>query len=265
MTRAVVSIFMPHPPSCVHALKRSNRLTDKCRNWFHHWSEIQEKHCMLRQIQPTGLNTLLCWEATNRRGGGANVPKKIETSELAVDERLLKALRHPLRVELVRQFTERTASPKELALKLNEDLGGVSYHTRELEAAGYIELADTAQRRGATEHFYRAIARAHIDDKEWAELPEDTRRDISCRVLQGIFGEAFSALRSDSLDARLDRHLSWRSLNLDAEAWDALIGLLHTAMHDIAELQAQSDERRSVSKEPGISAVAVLMGFERSG
>lgn len=185
------------------------------------------------------------------------------TEELTAEERLIRALRHPLRVELLRQFTERTASPTELATRLEVELSALSYHVRELETAGAIELVHTEPRRGAVEHFYRGTARAHFSDAEWEELPESSRREISCRMLQAIFGEAYAGLESGSLDSRLDRHVTWRTMLLDLQGWQELMDVLMRTMSEIAEIQARSDERRVASGEEGIPVVSALLGFER--
>ena len=79
--------------------------------------------------------------------------------------RAVKALGHPLRVRALKAFGEATYSPNQLSELLNEPLSNVSYHVRTLVDYGTIELVDTAQRRGATEHFYRAneLGRRLID------------------------------------------------------------------------------------------------------
>lgn len=179
-------------------------------------------------------------------------------------KRLAIALGHPLRVDLVRLFMEETASPNELARLLGEPVGTVAYHVRVLEKAGYIELVSTAQRRGATEHFYRAIMRPSLSEEEWAALPRRTREEISCRVLQNFFGEAYAALEAGTFDSSTDRHLSWFLLNLDREGWAALATELMRTMERIQEIQAESDERRVESDESAVPVVAGMMAFERA-
>lgn len=184
--------------------------------------------------------------------------------EMTVEDRLVAALRHPLRVELLRQFTERTMSPNELANRLGVELSKLSYHVRELERANAIELVEARPRRGAVEHRYRAIARAHFEDSEWEALPEATRAAISCQMLQAIFGEAYAGLESGSLDARLDRHVTWRTMLLDTDGWQELMSLLLATMHGIAEIQARSDGRRARTQEAPIPVVSSLLGFQRA-
>ena len=73
-----------------------------------------------------------------------------------IDQRLVRALAHPLRIKILEALTERVASPIRLSDDLDAGLSHVAYHTRALDKCGCLELVDTAQRRGATEHFYKA-------------------------------------------------------------------------------------------------------------
>jgi DNA-binding transcriptional ArsR family regulator len=184
--------------------------------------------------------------------------------EVAADERLVRALKHPLRLELLRRFVERTATPNELAHELGEPIGNVAYHVRDLVAIGYLELVRTEPRRGAVAHYYRATIRPSIPDAEWARLDPKVRAQMSSRVLQNMFGEAVAALRSGTMDSQLDRHLSWRSLALDEQGWADLTVTMAATMERIAEIEAESTTRRVDSGEPSMSAIAALMSFERS-
>jgi hypothetical protein len=76
-------------------------------------------------------------------------------------QELLDAVRHPIRRSLLRRFLESTEmlSPKELSDLENESLSVISYHVRELDKLGAIEIAGDQQVRGALQHFYLPTAR----------------------------------------------------------------------------------------------------------
>src|ERR1700761_9561038 len=76
-----------------------------------------------------------------------------------VEQIVAKAFAHPLRGQILIILNERVASPNLLAQELDQSLNLVAYHVRVLEKYDCIELVDTKQRRGATEHFYRATRR----------------------------------------------------------------------------------------------------------
>ena len=111
-----------------------------------------------------------------------------ETNPEAIDERLARALSHPLRVQILEILSERVASPNDLSVELGVELTHVAYHTRTLDRCGCLELVDTAQRRGATEHYYRTAARTglswiplDLDEQGWDEVAsilDQTRRRV---------------------------------------------------------------------------------------
>src|SRR6187397_2227073 len=88
-----------------------------------------------------------------------------------VDPRLAKALSHPMRTRILAILNERVASPNEIAEMIGERLPNVSYHVRALLELDCIELVSTAQRRGAIEHYYRALTRARLDESAFKKLP----------------------------------------------------------------------------------------------
>jgi DNA-binding transcriptional ArsR family regulator len=76
---------------------------------------------------------------------------------------LFNALGHPMRRRVLREMldTSEEVSPRELANKLSEQLSALSYHVRVLAECRAIELVRTEQIRGSTQHFYRAVVKAH--------------------------------------------------------------------------------------------------------
>lgn len=76
---------------------------------------------------------------------------------------LFNALGHPMRRKILREMLDSNdeVSPRELALKLSEQLSALSYHVRVLAECNALELVRTEQIRGSTQHFYRAIVKAN--------------------------------------------------------------------------------------------------------
>src|SRR4029453_10393299 len=66
--------------------------------------------------------------------------------EPAIDQRIMKALSHPLRVRMLTLLNQKVASPSELGDELDEPLGNVSYHMRFLADLQMVKLARTAPR-----------------------------------------------------------------------------------------------------------------------
>lgn len=73
-----------------------------------------------------------------------------------LDPTFAKLLSHPMRaaaMKIVRR--DGRASPSDVGRELGLTSSAMAYHFGVLVRAGAIELCDTAQRRGATEHYYR--------------------------------------------------------------------------------------------------------------
>jgi DNA-binding transcriptional ArsR family regulator len=167
----------------------------------------------------------------------------------AVDSRLAKALAHPLRVQLLAALNEGVASPNELAKKLDEPLTNVSYHVRMLHDLGTIELVETEPRRGALEHYYRAVVRPFFGDRDWKRLPKNARGSISDAVLQLVWDDAAEAIKGGLFDEREDRHLSRSVLAVDEKGWEELNDLLSDTLDRAMQIQAESASRASKNGE----------------
>lgn len=180
--------------------------------------------------------------------------------------RLMKALSHPLRQRILVALNESESSPNEIAGKLGEPLGNVSYHVKVLESCDAIELARTAQVRGAIEHFYRATARPYIDNGHWAEIPVSVRRSLLDEGLQTIWDHTVAAAEGTGFDA--DRvHVSYTPLELDAEGYDEMVGLLNETLDRVLEIQADSVNRVSrvdESERETRKTEAVILHFDRA-
>ena len=165
-----------------------------------------------------------------------------------VDPRIAKALSHPMRARILAILNERTASPNEIAEMIDERLPNVSYHVRALLDLGCIELVDTAQRRGAIEHYYRALVRPFFSDRDWKRLPKSGRQSISDSALQIIWEDVSDAIKAGTFEARSDRHLSHSPMTLDSEGWRQLAKLLAEALRGgredrVAECRPPEGER----------------------
>lgn len=181
-----------------------------------------------------------------------------------VDQRLVKALAHPLRVQALTILNERVASPNQIAQELGEGLSQVSYHVKVLKDYDCIELVKTEPRRGAVEHFYRATARAFITADDWQRLPASVRPGISATLLQTVMDDAVLALRGGTFDARDDSHLSWTPLIVDEQGWENLAAALSETLDRVFEIQAESAGRLAEAGQKGFAATVTMMGYEAS-
>ncbi|HEX2105218.1 MAG TPA: winged helix-turn-helix domain-containing protein [Solirubrobacteraceae bacterium] len=158
------------------------------------------------------------------------------------DPRYLKALAHPLRIRILAMLAERSASPVQLAAKLDASLGTVAYHVRTLHSLGLVELVDTRQRRGATEHYYRAHARPRFTDEAWHGLPAvDKQRTLSA-LLQQIGQFASASAAAGGFD-RSDSHMTRTSLRLDPRGWAELAEATRAWLDEAEKIGEAAAER----------------------
>jgi DNA-binding transcriptional ArsR family regulator len=178
-----------------------------------------------------------------------------------LDEGLIKALAHPLRWRIVEALVERAeASPVELARSLDEPLATVSHHVRVLRDVGSIELTRTEQRRGAIEHYYRAVMPAFFDNEQWEQVPIVLRRAIAGQLFQRVVSEAAAAGGVGAFDEP-ESHLNRMLVELDDQGWHAVSELLTNLLRRIQALQSESDARREEGAYTRVSEI-VLMHFE---
>lgn len=179
-----------------------------------------------------------------------------------VEQIVAKAFAHPLRVQILIILNERVASPNLLAQELDQSLNLVAYHVRVLEKYDCIELVDTKQRRGATEHFYRATRRQFLTDSEWARMPEVLRPGIATAMLKSVFEDIEEAVSSGTLEEIDDVHLSRTPMVVDKQGWSDIASLLNQTLERVLEIQAESGERLTNGEEPGIVSKVHLLHFK---
>lgn len=187
-----------------------------------------------------------------------------EDKPQAIDQRLVRALAHPLRIQILEVLTERVASPNLIAEELNTGLSHVAYHTRALDRCGCLELVETAQRRGATEHYYKAKPHAFLGDRAWRKVPRSVRGAVTAATLQTFLDKAVAALEAGTIDDREDTTLNWMPVHLDEQGWRAVTAILAEATERVLQAQEDADQRAAKSDQDArtISAVVALANFE---
>jgi len=69
---------------------------------------------------------------------------------------------HPTQIAILLELLMDDAAPVDLAARMGEPLGNVSYHVRRLQAVGLIHITRTEMRRGAVKHVYGLLAEARL-------------------------------------------------------------------------------------------------------
>jgi DNA-binding transcriptional ArsR family regulator len=179
----------------------------------------------------------------------------------SIDEKLIKGLAHPLRWRMLELMTERgESSPVELARMLDQPLATVSHHMRVLRDAQCVALTRTQQRRGAIEHYYRALVPAFFDDAMWERVPAVLRRSLSGQTFRRLVDEAADAGAHGAFDAP-GSNLSRMLVELDDVGWTEVVDLLADVLRRAQAIQERSDARRDDRTPLRVSEI-VLMHFE---
>jgi len=187
---------------------------------------------------------------------------KTKNKKDGVEQIVAKAFAHPLRVQILIILNEKVASPNMLAQQLDESLNLVAYHVRVLEKYDCIELVDTKQRRGATEHFYRATRRQFLSDDQWAQMPASLRPGMAAAVLKSVFEDIEIASKAGTLEEVDELHISRTPMVLDKQGWSDVADLLNGSLDRLLEIQTESTKRLGEKKEEGALAKVHLLHFK---
>ena len=180
------------------------------------------------------------------------------------DPRLVKGLAHPLRIHILRVLETRVASPSEIAEEIGAPLGNVSYHVRFLARVGLIELTSTKPRRGAVEHYYRAVGRVSVTDQAWAQVPEVVKNGMISATLDQAGRVIGAAAASGGFD-RSDAVVTRREMLLDKQGFTELAAELNGLLERVKEIEQESAERREKAPDHSdaeLDAGLVMMLFE---
>lgn len=182
---------------------------------------------------------------------------------------------HPVRVQILAILIERAISPTRYVEQVmgfdpNEQpdlhkrgLSHVSYHFRQLEKAGCIEMVDLIPRRGSVEHVYRAVDRAEFTEDEFAEMPPDERRDIMAIAWQGLVTRTEAAQIAQTLHGRPGSSLAWTDARLDDRGWAEMVTTLTANYGELEQIRKDAEARLEEQGEEGVPATFAVMGFER--
>ena len=180
------------------------------------------------------------------------------------DPRLVKGLAHPLRIHILRVLENRVASPSEIAEEIGAPLGNVSYHVRFLARVGLIELTSTKPRRGAVEHYYRAVGRVSVTDQAWAQVPDVVKSGMISATLDQA-GRVIGAAAAGGGFDRRDAVVSRREMLLDEQGFAQLSAELNGLLERVKEIERESAERLESMEdhsEAELDAGLVMMLFE---
>jgi DNA-binding transcriptional ArsR family regulator len=183
-----------------------------------------------------------------------------ENGAVTIDQDLVRALAHPMRVRILEALQGHTASPTELARDFRESLGVVSYHANALLDVKCIEQVRTQPKRGTIEHFYTARPRSFIGDQDWRRAPLSVRSGVTSEAIRTFVDKVGAAIDADTIDSREDTTLNWMPITVDEKGWREAAEILDRALRELMTVAAESRER--LGEDDGIPVVTALAAFE---
>lgn len=187
---------------------------------------------------------------------------EVRTGVLSVD--LARAIANPWRAKILASLAVKPISPSEFAREADVEVGFAARHFRQLAEWRLIEVVETksgGRRRGGVEHVYRTIRRAKLDTSAWRDLPDYLREDISANAIETLIARISDAVNEGTMDAELDRQLSWDILSLDRAAWEEVMEKMDEFLDWLPELQAEALLRMSKTGEAPMPTTVGLLGF----
>lgn len=181
--------------------------------------------------------------------------------------RLAVVFADPIRLKIVTELYMQEMSPTEFYEAFGCDSATkVNRHFKRLAEHGWLRLvrkqSGRGNRRGGTEHFYRATELAVFDSETWSELPYSIRVAFSWRTFEQLAQQAGDALEAGTFDSRSDRHLSWTPVVLDELGWTQRIAAQDALFESLAQEQVDAKTRLAKSGEVPMLVTVALAGFE---
>jgi hypothetical protein len=170
---------------------------------------------------------------------------------------------HPLRARCWLVLSERVASPNELKNMFGAAIGDVSYHVGVLEKLGHVELVDTKPRRGAIEHYYRAVKRPVAGDTDTASMTPEQRAEVAERTVQLAFADVAVAFDRQTFGHRPQTSVLRMPSTLDEQGFAELADAYADLLERSTQIAAASTNRLDADPEAtAIPVSAVAMFFE---
>ncbi|MFD0543540.1 helix-turn-helix domain-containing protein [Streptomyces mexicanus] len=160
----------------------------------------------------------------------------------------LKAIAHPLRMQLYRALTiARTATASQLADQVDEAVSLVSYHLRKLAEHGLIEEAAPQSADGRERWWQPASDGVSIHDEDFSDAPEKAAAHTAASRL---FFEQRADMYRRFLDERAHWGPAWNTAS-DSSEW-----LLKLTPQELSELSRRMYDLVREYEERGRAAVA---------
>jgi DNA-binding transcriptional ArsR family regulator len=181
-----------------------------------------------------------------------------------IDERLTKAIAHPLRLQILAVANEREISPSEYSEETGAPLSNVSYHFRKLYELDFIELTKEVPKGGSHEHRYIGSRRGLVTDVDWAKLGKTTQAGVRIAGFQDLITRCTQAVQAETFDSREDAVFYWIGGGMDETGWEQFTAALHELIKVVSQIEVDSVQRVANGEGNGeiFPTTFAVSGFE---
>jgi hypothetical protein len=162
-----------------------------------------------------------------------------EPTPALISSVIATAMSHPTRIGAMTILLQRTATPAQIAVELDESLSNVCYHIDKLEKLGCIELVSIEPTKGGrvVEHFYRAVERVYFDNDAWERLGGKDKLEVVIALMRLVSEDVNDAMAQGTFFDPDDNHISRSPMSVDFEGWDETTALLDNTVGGLFKIQ----------------------------
>ncbi len=169
----------------------------------------------------------------------------------------LKALGHPLRIQMLGVLGERPHTRSELARRLDVEVSQVDYHARKLVDVALINELPRPDR--SHDRVYQLVALPQLSPATWEQTPSVARHALTTAMANQMHAAAVAAIPHGGFD-RGTMHMTRTSGQVDEGTWNELSSELTRTLARLDELYEQGRERVAQGAEP-VNATAHVCLF----
>jgi DNA-binding transcriptional ArsR family regulator len=192
-------------------------------------------------------------------------PSKPIDTQLFFPMQVAKVLADPEALQILAELNLREMSPRQFQREFGGTISAVGRRFKKLAKSGWLEIVRKekgGRRRGATEHFYRAVGPAILESERWSALPDSLKATLTWKTYEQLRGKVKEAIAAGTFDLRTDRHLTWLLLLLDRRGWETVSAAVDHLFETLFLEDKSAQLRIAESGETPIPVTIALALFE---
>jgi DNA-binding transcriptional ArsR family regulator len=180
-----------------------------------------------------------------------------------IEEVVQYALGHRLRVEILILLNQGIFTSGELAEQLGEPVNNVQNHLRKMLEDGSIEIAEKVEKSNLVLYRYKAVEiPVYSQGAAEAMTPLQQQMTVGAILQSGVAEELAALYRGKLRDPRSCLYWDW--FHVDQRGREDLEAENVRYLERVREIEAESTNRRALSREESTSMLLKLAVFERA-